>query len=290
MTPFRVQAPGKIVVLGEYAVLDGVPAVVAAVDRGVACEVLPAHERRIETPTDDRFVGPALADAPPALYRFTDWNPVDLPSKPGLGGSAAAVVSAVVAGAHAAGRPLTPDQVQERAFAIHHAVQGSGSGIDVAASTHGGVLRFQSGEVEPLPAVEPVVVWSGQSAATGPRVQQYLAWTDRSAFVRASEQAVHTFATDPVEALRLATEALDRMSRLAGVAYWTEALRGIRDLADRHGGAAKPSGAGGGDVAVALFTNPDARSRFVSACTAAGWPVIPTRLAAGCAVVTVEEP
>ena len=35
MTAFVARAPGKLFLLGEYAVLDGCPAVVAAVDRYV---------------------------------------------------------------------------------------------------------------------------------------------------------------------------------------------------------------------------------------------------------------
>ena len=38
------RAPGKLVALGEYAVLEGAPAIVLAVDR--YCEATLAHERR----------------------------------------------------------------------------------------------------------------------------------------------------------------------------------------------------------------------------------------------------
>ena len=54
----RIQVPGKLVLIGEYAVLDGAPAWVAAVDRGVTCEVWEGEG--IEVPQDDRFVRAAL--------------------------------------------------------------------------------------------------------------------------------------------------------------------------------------------------------------------------------------
>jgi hypothetical protein len=59
----RLCVPGKLVLLGEYAVLDGAPAVVLAVDRGVVVEGAPGGGGlHIETPDgDDRFVRPALA-------------------------------------------------------------------------------------------------------------------------------------------------------------------------------------------------------------------------------------
>ncbi len=84
-------APGKLVLVGEYAVLDGAPAIALAVDRGVCCEVVDQPTMQIDTPEgDDRFVRPALATAPPAHYRFTHHNPTELREKPGFGGSAAA--------------------------------------------------------------------------------------------------------------------------------------------------------------------------------------------------------
>ncbi len=42
--PFSVYAPGKLVLIGEYAVLHGAPAVVAAVDRYLEVEIAPRNE------------------------------------------------------------------------------------------------------------------------------------------------------------------------------------------------------------------------------------------------------
>ena len=87
--PAATQFVAKLVLIGEYTVLDGAPAAVLAINRGVRCEVLPGSG--IVTPDGDtRFVAPALEHAPEARYRFSSWNPVDLPGKPGFGGSAAA--------------------------------------------------------------------------------------------------------------------------------------------------------------------------------------------------------
>src|SRR5690606_5262681 len=133
-------APGKVVVAGEYAVLDGAPAVVAAVDLGVSV-TFEAGPPGIVTPDGDtRFVAPALAavDAPAGRYAFAARGGPDLPGKPGLGGSAAATAVAVHAGLALRGAPADPDVVFPVASEVHHRVQGSGSGIDVAASTYGG--------------------------------------------------------------------------------------------------------------------------------------------------------
>lgn len=281
----RVQVPGKLVLVGEYAVLDGGPAAVMAVQQGVLGRYLPGPERRWQVPTDDRFVRPTLEaeDAPPGTYLFTDWNPLPLPGKAGLGGSAAAVVAAIVLAHAARGRGLPPAELAARAQAIHQQVQGSGSGVDVAAAALGGLLHFQQGRAEPRPharfPTEPVVVYSGTSASTGPRVAHYTASRDRGAFVQRMTEAVHRFWEDPLGGLRAAQRALDQLQDAIGLPYWTPGLRRLVDLADRHGGVAKPSGAGGGDIAVALFADEDQREAYRLAAGAEGFIVLQTPIA-----------
>jgi phosphomevalonate kinase len=285
----RVVAPGKLVLCGEYAVIDGAPAVVVAVDRGVACAWSPGDALRIETPTgDDRFVRAALldADAPSGTWRFEDWNPVPSTTKVGLGGSAAAVVAAILGAGAARGRPPGPAALHAHAARVHHAVQGSGSGIDVAASALGGVLRFAGGAATPLPSElvggdRLVVVFSGASAATGPRVATYRAWPDRAGFVAESARIVDAFATDPVAALAANGALLRDMAARSGVAYWTPAIDGIVRAAEAHGGAAKPSGAGGGDIVVALFPEAARAAAYAEEVGAAGFLVVPVGVAGG---------
>jgi len=275
-------APGKIVLLGEYAVLDGAPALVTAVDRGVRCEVSEAEARSWSVPDDDRFVAAALAHAPPGHYAFSAWNPPPTGTKPGLGTSAAAVVCALAAAQRVA--PLPRQQLFTRALAAHRAVQGSGSGVDVAASTWGGVLSYAAEQATPVPlpeALEISLVWSGSSSSTGPRVQLYLAWAKRGPFTEASARIVARFPADPLGAVRSNRRLLVRMAAATGLEYQTPALDRIVSLARDHGGAAKPSGAGGGDSAVALFTNPDDRLAFEVAAHREGLHVIPVSISPG---------
>jgi phosphomevalonate kinase len=262
------------VLAGEYAVLDGGPALVLAVDRGVGVELRRGGPSvQIQTPDGDaRFVAPALDGAAPGLYRFFDLAPVTgLSGKPGFGGSAAACVAACAA----SGRPLMD------ALRIHRAVQGGGSGVDVLASVHGGMGEVRDGAWLPRAPVNPVVVWTGQSARTGPRVARYLAWADRGSFVAQSRDAVARFAEDPVGALELNARALEAMARASGVDWDTPAHAALRALARVCGGACKPSGAGGGDCAVALFPDSDAQARFRAGLAALALPEIPVSPAPG---------
>ncbi|MCB9678619.1 MAG: hypothetical protein H6737_26185 [Alphaproteobacteria bacterium] len=266
-------ASGKLVLLGEYAVVDGGTALVLAVAHGVRCTVHPAAVRSVETPTgDDRFVTAALdaVGAPPARYVFTDREPLDTRSKPGFGGSAAAVVAALRAGGFAG----SIDALVALGIHVHRAVQGSGSGVDVAAAAYGGGLRFRDGSCARQALPTPVVVYSGQSAKTGPRVDAWRAWPGRAAFVAESDALVEAFADDPVAATRAAWRLLCGMAEAAGIAYRTPAIDRIVALAEGMGGAAKPSGAGGGDSVVAFVPDP---AGFAARVASDGLDVLPVR-------------
>jgi len=171
-------APGKLVLLGEYAVLDGCPAIAMAVDSGVKCVVAQdsgIQEVQIQCP-DDRYVRPALiaSNAPIGAYTFTSWNPPATETKAGLGTSAAATVVACLAARSLQGQPPTPQQLFTQARHVHHAVQGSGSGVDIAASCWGGIIRYDGASATVLPDLHPIVIWTGRSAQTGPRVERYM--------------------------------------------------------------------------------------------------------------------
>lgn len=278
----RVIAPGKLVIVGEYAVLDGAPAIVAAVDSGVACTVYDAASVEITVPNGmkDDFVRAALAavHAPSGRYTFTEHNPTATDGKAGLGGSGASVVAACLAGSIGSGHILTGHALADIAQRVHREVQGSGSGIDIMASAHGGVLRVHGRDVIPGPAIEPVIVYSGTSAKTGPRVAQYRALSRRRSFVQMSTDIVNDFASDPVAALGENRALLEAMAQRAGIAYRTPGLDRIIDLADDCGGAAKPSGAGGGDVAVALFHDGGQALDFRLRCAQDGFVVLSVRV------------
>ncbi|MFT5585977.1 MAG: phosphomevalonate kinase [Cognaticolwellia sp.] len=277
----QVLAPGKLFILGEYAVTDGGPALVAAVDRGVRCLVSAGDD--IQTPGDNRFAKAALqaVEAPQRRYSFSDWNPAQLSGKGGFGGSAAACTAAAVAGTLAAGEPVNA-ALCALAVQIHQAVQGSGSGMDVRASFHGGLRRYHGQDVGPsMPGHPFVAVYSGASAETGPRVKRYKEWSGRADFAAESAALLDLFGAEPCRAMSQAYALLRAMAKQAGLAYDTPALFRIAALAEAHGGAAKPSGAGGGDVAIALVPDPQARASFTAACALEGLTPVPIQLAVG---------
>jgi phosphomevalonate kinase len=75
-------------------------------------------------------------------------------------------------------------------------------------------------------------------------------------------------------------EAMGKLGEAAGIGIMTDTLKRTQELADRAGGGAKPSGAGGGDVALAFFADPESAERFVTSCSASGLEVLSMALGA----------
>lgn len=182
-----VSAPAKLVLAGEYVVLDGAPALVTAVDRRVRVTLSPSD---MWTLTSDAVPGHAhalLADVPSAALggRLVpnallqvlgpEWSArapmrIHIESAAlrdpgagvslGLGSSAAVVVAVTGALRHLAGKAHDDRAAFATSRALHHLWQGDlGSGIDIAAAHHGGSLLFQldpNGDEEPRVAICPV--------------------------------------------------------------------------------------------------------------------------------------
>jgi mevalonate kinase len=158
-------APGKLIVTGEYAVLDGAPAIVVAIDRR-------AIAQRNATPRGSSPFLLAVADeiaarrgasheaARAALEISVDSTAFyHRLTKLGIGSSAAVTVAATALALGTANR----DEVLAVALAAHARAQGPrgarGSGADIAASVHGGTIVF---------SLSAEAVASRSQAAPGP--------------------------------------------------------------------------------------------------------------------------
>ena len=163
-------APGKLVILGEYAVLANAPALVMAVDRRCRAEIrssgnavcrlrsMAEAERRVIFRRRARS-GLALVDRVTDAFpapKAAGWRGVldsrglcSEGKKLGLGSSAAALTAWSGAWLAWTGQGIA----EAGADALHGFIEahkawqgGAGSGLDVAASLHGGVIRFQIDE------------------------------------------------------------------------------------------------------------------------------------------------
>lgn len=287
-------APGKALLCGEYAVLEGAPAVVAAVDRRVSVSW-----------TDDTEPAPpeveaALVRAQDECGRVPGSLVLDVTAlqqdriKLGLGSSAAGAVAAAAAVFATHGHDLQELAVKRRVFDCalegHAAVAPSGSGVDVAASAFGGFLRFTAGvgavvsrTLRAPTDLQIRLVWTGHAARTSELVAKVhaLGRNDPKQYERrmgelselASSFADAFESADSAEVVSAAAGYCRAMGALgdASAAPIVEArLQLAAELAAGFLGSAKPCGAGGGDVAIAFFADPDAANAFELACREEG--------------------
>jgi phosphomevalonate kinase len=308
----RVSVPGKVMLAGEYAVLlPHEPCLVAGVERRLFVEATPAERwsatsgavRWVEgepVPPELSFVVTAITEArkrfpisPQHLHTSDELHEGEL--KLGLGGSAAVTVGATFA---VVPRAVSRDVLWAMADDVHRAQQGGkGSGADVAASVHGGVIRYTSRprEAAPLvvhPDVRLLLVWTGASAKTAPRL---MIWSE---LVAQQPAAIRTFAKlsrEAVEALERglttgdrelirggigqARSALRGLEAISGIDIETEPLRLAAEVAWKAGAAGKLSGAGGGDCAIVLALGDEEAARVTDTLSRAGLTVIPVPFA-----------
>jgi len=274
--PLAVSAPGKAFLIGEYAVLEGVPAVVTATtvravayhsdspDRTAPSDLSLAAHAVVRERCPEGQVGevPTVETGP--FYRG--------PRKLGFGSSAA--VAAAVVGWHleSAGHDLASERelALTLATAAHRRVQGGGSGGDVAAAVLGGSLRYVKDQA-PQAIAHPAWLYVGfvdvgAPAVTSGLVQQVRAAAakHRPAFTRAidelaaaSDGFIRGLAADPRAGfadVRAAAgrhlEGLRQLQAMSGAPIVTPAIAAVCATAERMGLAAKPTGAGGGDLVV----------------------------------------
>ena len=300
----ETSAPAKVVLSGEYAVLLGAPALVAALDRRVRCRLTvrqqggweflgTGHEMHQRMPRDEVLGSPAdtLAGIVPQVLRRSEAPPhvgVEIDStacylngvKLGIGSSAAVVASFATALSALAGRRCRLAEL----LALHGRLQGGGSGLDVAAAVTGGVIRFRAGKAVPVELPRDLglaFVFAGHGTATAPMLARFHAWRkgEMPAELRALEHAagevaarasVGVVADHFLEALALNAEALRRMDEAAGIGIFGPAHKTAARLAAEWSVVYKPCGAGGGDIGVAASGSPERLDAFLAASTEAG--------------------
>ena len=290
-----VAAPAKIFLVGEYAVLDGGVAVLAAVSRYAVAQYVPGTEPQSAV-VDEAVkrslaaMGEASAALPPGSVVVDTDAFCQGKSKIGLGSSAATAAATVGVMFETAGLSIEGRQHQifSVAEAAHQAAQGGvGSGADVAAAVWGGFIKFVRPADGP-PVIEPIAVpaslhlvvfWTGESADTRELVESVRAYAKMApssyrmlmgSLRTTAERFVNELgagrATGAVVAAGRYGRQLAELGKAAGVKIVTAVFEQAAALARELGGDAKPSGAGGGDVGVALFATPEAAALFARAC------------------------
>ncbi|MGH8212812.1 MAG: mevalonate kinase family protein [Rhodanobacteraceae bacterium] len=261
----EASAPGKLVVCGEYAVLEGAPALVLTVDARARVS--------LEGASDGAF-GIAAPDvgAPDTRFDFdarggVRWRDLDearqerialvariievfgarqtpfhasldtrefslCGEKLGLGSSAALTVA--LAGALCARAQCGPPNI-ENLIALHRDWQGGGSGLDVAASCRGGlsIYRLRGDRPSIEHAEWPTslywcCVWSGTPADTGSQLRRFSDWRARAPDSYAEKMRELARCAENAAA---ASRGYQTADLLAAVAAYARRLREFDDAA-----------------------------------------------------------
>ncbi|GAB3675081.1 mevalonate kinase family protein [Salinisphaera aquimarina] len=216
--PIHVSAPGKLFLIGEYAVLDGAPALLTAVDRRVQVTITRSPDERwhmsavnlglVDIALERDGALPAGTDAAtatglkvfdavrqtlaaqfetplPALSITIDSSDFARDGyKLGLGSSAAVAAALTQALAVAADLALSRAHTAALAISAHRRAQdGAGSGGDVAAAVYGGVIGYTRDQA-PVPLTWPdslagMAVVTGTGASTSDMVARVNAYRER---------------------------------------------------------------------------------------------------------------
>jgi len=210
VTAVIASAPGKIVLCGEYAVLEGAPAICMAVDRRAHVEIYETDNDVQCVVTSGYFEGKWtyrvrnnrdidwLDGEPPGgglgllreAWRTTNSKDAfdirldtrefvdpDSRSKLGLGSSAALTAALVTALLKATNG--SRDAAAEAAKAHSRLQHGQGSGVDIAASLDGSIIEYRmndsaSWRYVPWPeGLEYAVYWSGRPVSTTEKLEKF---------------------------------------------------------------------------------------------------------------------
>lgn len=302
---------------GEYAVLRGAPAVVAAVDHRavVRMDVTDQPFHSVTAPgfaeQNGRFEwqdgairwlegGDAYglleavlrAGAPQlplslALTLDTSaFHTSDRGQKLGLG-SSAALCAALSMALHDR-VDMAPALV---AMAAHRALQsGRGSGADVAASLAGGVIDFRMEEsgwtmLDWPDALHYRLYFSGTSASTPDKIRTFDALelgAEFDAVVALSHEIAERFREPTLFGLLGAfgryTDALRTFDVVSGLGIFANGHADMADCARSQQVIYKPCGAGGGDVGLALAHDQALLDAFDANAAALGFEPLPTRI------------
>lgn len=310
MKTVTVSAAGKLMLLGEHAVVYGRPCLVTAVHQRMRVSVALTAENvlAIEAPEMNisgyktsmealgsntkekgvQFVETAVKNFR-ADHPFTGGVTIATESEfshlVGFGSSAAVTVAVIKALAVVLGKKVADKRIFDIAYKTVLDIQGKGSGFDIAAALYGGTLFFLSGGavIEPLDGKHmPLVIgYSGVKADTvtlmrnvSEKMQSQPERVNRiyDAIAKLVTDAKAKIAEGDWERVGKLMDFNQEYLRDLGVS--SEKLEALISAAKGAGAwGAKLSGAGGGDCMIAL-ASPKNRAAVEAAIAGAGGQVI----------------
>ncbi|MSP54961.1 MAG: mevalonate kinase [Myxococcales bacterium] len=288
------KAPGKLILCGEHAVVEGHWAIAAALPRLTTVTLTPHagpttladQPDRLEK-SDQRLL-PALLKIVPA-HGFRIGIRSELPIGCGLGSSAALAIATLRAMASVEHRDIGFQELHERGFAVERAFHGNPSGVDHAVSAFGGVVRYRRAgpapQMEALALVSPltlVVLNTGPPAFTTAemvaRVRARGSARELEAIGEVVERIRLAITSGPLNARAFGGLLDENHELLRAIGVSTPALDRACDLLRQAGATgAKLAGAGGGGVAFGACS-PENAPALEAAASASGLQAFTVRI------------
>ena len=284
-----VRVPGKLMLMGEHAVVYGFPCIVTTVNRYITVNIKlrDTGTNAINISGDDRFVRSAI-DSFRKKYKTSRNFILTVQSDItgyGLGSSAAVTAACICALATLEGIALTKKELFNLSYQSVLSVQKRGSGFDVAASIYGETISFNGATKDITPLYEKnlplLVAYCGVKADTVVMMKKVeeKRW-ENAIKVDGIFEKISALVTKARIAIQ--KEKWELIGRLFGenqtllreLGVSTDKIDKLLDVALKAGAyGAKLSGAGGGDCIIALVPD-DKRGMVANALTEAGGEVL----------------
>lgn len=286
-------APGKVILLGEHAVVYGKAAVAMAVDRRIRCTVKKKAEGVTEVNGFEiNFKHHSYILEACELIGIDEPLKIDtsseLHSGAGLGSSAAITIATLGALHEFQGDKPDKETIAKEGFFVEGKVQGPASPIDTSTVTQGGavilscdVLKNHLWSIKkddrtwnihstPVPDMTIVVGYTGVHALTSGLVAGVKNFYQKNTFARDVVDEIGELVLEGISAmedgdLNMLGELMSRnhkLLKILGVSH--PKLDSLVKASLRYSYGAKLTGAGGGGSMIALTDKPEKVSEVIS--------------------------
>lgn len=303
----RTTAKGKIFLLGEYSVLFGGIGIIATINRYAISSFMPDHHLSFTAITNNIITSidhplftetlSVLAEKnimiPKGSYTLDSQSFFHNHEKIGLGSSAAAMV-ALLRMIFSINNIFDINLLIDIAKKAHHRFNHGGSGADIMASIKNNAIIYQKDDETKaltLPSVlsHLIVINTKKSQSTSNYIKIAYDWAHKHHHILHNiidqsndicYRLIDKYNLSIDELINIINDAYNLLlqwGQMMNINIISKEHEEIHNIALYHHGGAKPSGAGGGDIAIAMipYCNKDA---FIKHIFMSGFDIIDVKL------------